>query len=489
MPVPEQAERLDIRTRQVYNKAGRIGKWPLGIGGIVKKLFLLALLPALVLAISDTKWFDVNHWSAPFYNDGRWAVNNNAADGIWPQPLHNCYVFGAGLWVGAIMDSVSPETLTTVFYNPNTGGTEGFPTLCRYWPKGSGDTLDRIYVYPGDWPPPLSHFPMAPQAPRSDMDMWCCYCDSNPANHTYPGRPLGIDVYQTVYGFDDSLARDFFYLGYQVCNYSGDSIHHVYLGMVLDADIGSATDDMTGLILDHAYEVDQETIRVQNAGFAYDYDNYEASGTTWESGTPGAVAVALFESPDSLGLTAFKVFSLNSEPTDDSGQYLTLAGYDFKTGEYAPYDSVDTAPGDKRMLLATGPFDLAPDSVVTVWYAVIGSPFGDSAQPPSERDTSELALRYKWARYYFGQVTGIAEQTSTAEVRTTKCGPTIIRGVLFLPRSLGLSVSSALLDISGRKVLALHPGANDVSALSPGVYFVRGAQAQAQATRKVVVTR
>jgi len=45
-----------------------------------------------------------------------------------------------------------------------------------------------------------------------------------------------------------------------------------------------------------------------------------------------------------------------------------------------------------------------------------------------------------------------------------------------------------LLDVSGRKVLELHPGANDVRALAPGVYFVREAQAQAQAqaVRKVV---
>ena len=50
---------------------------------------------------------------------------------------------------------------------------------------------------------------------------------------------------------------------------------------------------------------------------------------------------------------------------------------------------------------------------------------------------------------------------------------------------------AVLLDISGRKVMDLKPGTNDVRALAPGVYFVREAQAQAQAqaVRKVVVTR
>jgi len=48
-------------------------------------------------------------------------------------------------------------------------------------------------------------------------------------------------------------------------------------------------------------------------------------------------------------------------------------------------------------------------------------------------------------------------------------------------------VSSALLDVSGRKVLDLRPGANDVSRLAPGVYFVR--EAQTPSVRRVVVTR
>jgi YVTN family beta-propeller protein len=72
---------------------------------------------------------------------------------------------------------------------------------------------------------------------------------------------------------------------------------------------------------------------------------------------------------------------------------------------------------------------------------------------------------------------------------------TLARGVLFLsPLSDARSeATSVLLDISGRKVLALHPGANDVRALALGVYFVyQGAARREQGgdrVRKVVVTR
>jgi len=83
-------------------------------------------------------------------------------------------------------------------------------------------------------------------------------------------------------------------------------------------------------------------------------------------------------------------------------------------------------------------------------------------------------------------------------------GPTIIRGSLNLPQDMtdwghdrivpnsdrvphpvGHVARPALLDISGRKVMDLKPGPNDVSGLAPGVYFVRSRPA----IHRVVVTR
>jgi len=84
---------------------------------------------------------------------------------------------------------------------------------------------------------------------------------------------------------------------------------------------------------------------------------------------------------------------------------------------------------------------------------------------------------------------GIAEPQQV-EGEQTRNGASVVRGVLNL--GVGSRQNTAhraeLLDVSGRKVLDLHPGANDVRALAPGVYFVREAraQAQAQAVRKVI---
>jgi hypothetical protein len=70
----------------------------------------------------------------------------------------------------------------------------------------------------------------------------------------------------------------------------------------------------------------------------------------------------------------------------------------------------------------------------------------------------------------------------------------IVRGVLFLPddRRPGTGDRTALLDIAGREVLDLRPGANDVRSLAPGVYFVReepqAVNSKPQAVRKVIIT-
>jgi DNA-binding beta-propeller fold protein YncE len=93
------------------------------------------------------------------------------------------------------------------------------------------------------------------------------------------------------------------------------------------------------------------------------------------------------------------------------------------------------------------------------------------------------------------------EDSPKLQASSPKPIATILRGVLFLGAGhdrnpLGDFGSCpkpvlTLLDAAGRKVMDLLPGANDVSHLPSGVYFVRDvaaqAQAQAQAVRKVVI--
>jgi hypothetical protein len=72
--------------------------------------------------------------------------------------------------------------------------------------------------------------------------------------------------------------------------------------------------------------------------------------------------------------------------------------------------------------------------------------------------------------------------------------PTIVRRVLFLPEASSHKpqVVGRLLDAAGRRVLELHVGANDVSKVAPGVYFVRQASSMmrdASSVTKVIIAR
>jgi hypothetical protein len=119
---------------------------------------------------------------------------------------------------------------------------------------------------------------------------------------------------------------------------------------------------------------------------------------------------------------------------------------------------------------------------------------------------AETNVVWRWCHYQFllsGEPSmpvwmpassGVAERNAPGASRFTPM-PTIVRGVLGLP---GLGTRSqlpgnwvmsraALLDAAGRRVLSLKAGPNDVSRLSPGIYFVVNYRQTAAA--RVVVAR
>jgi hypothetical protein len=439
----------------------------------MRKLVVLVLLvPALALAIYDVKFDTLGNWRCSFSNYGPWGFDpTGQPGGFWRD---TAYVFGAGFWFGAIAE---PDTLVTVGYDPNTGASELVPMLTANWRQGWRNPADRIYSYPGDWPPPSARFPMAPDTALAPHELWAGCCDSDARYHTPPGRPIGIDLCLTVFAFDDSLSLDVFYLLYEMYNPQSETLHGLYAGMVTDADVGNPADDRTGLILNRWFQVRGDTFTVRSTGFCWSQDNVPS----------GAVATRLLKGPHSDSLAAFKLFHMPNDPRTDGDKYMALAGYDWPMGQYDPFDSIDPGPDDKRYLLSAGPFDIAPQAAETLLFAVFGTPFDTT-------DTNELALRAEWARKRWNLLPGVEEQPPTA--RNVQPIATIVRGVLlFEARGERREARAELLDISGRRVLDLLPGANDVSRVPPGVYFVRiepsavSREPSAVAVHKVVVQR
>ena len=89
------------------------------------------------------------------------------------------------------------------------------------------------------------------------------------------------------------------------------------------------------------------------------------------------------------------------------------------------------------------------------------------------------------------------EDITKANPLTTECGTVVVRGILVWTseHSSRNSASDAeLIDALGRRLCDLHPGTNDISRLSPGVYFVRERSAVSferppSGIRKVIITR
>lgn len=92
---------------------------------------------------------------------------------------------------------------------------------------------------------------------------------------------------------------------------------------------------------------------------------------------------------------------------------------------------------------------------------------------------------------------GVEEEDEGGRMNAKAGFATIVRGMLFLrwsqsgDRPSCVGTDPVLRDITGRKVMDLRPGENDVRHLAPGVYFVRavGHEPSAVGCRRVIVTR
>ena len=156
----------------------------------------------------------------------------------------------------------------------------------------------------------------------------------------------------------------------------------------------------------------------------------------------------------------------NGLPGLDNRLYCTNNSY--------PNPGLNVIGGTSDSILRYVPFETAPTALA--WNPVHSWVYVSNPGSSSITVVSDTML-------------GIEE--SQPQASSHKLQATVVRGVLFLgdcPRT-GTVPKAALLDISGRKVLDLTPGANDVRTLAPGVYFIRAVTAGSGLTVRVTVVR
>jgi hypothetical protein len=134
----------------------------------------------------------------------------------------------------------------------------------------------------------------------------------------------------------------------------------------------------------------------------------------------------------------------------------------------------------------------------TTWSADVRLTDSPGASTRPSVAANDSAVHVAWCDYRDGNMeiyhkrgdlgpVAVAERALSGTGRQTL--PTVARDVLFLPPASSHKPQAAswLLDATGRGVVPLHPGANDLRALPVGVYFVHlGAE---PALSKVVLAR
>lgn len=261
------------------------------------------------------------------------------------------------------------------------------------------------------------------------------------ASRREKGYPLRLQIDQMIYSWGFGDYKDFIFLKYEMTNYSSDTLWECWLAPVQDVDIARAPATSFGAGNDRAkfYDCDESlnmAVQWTNAdrgeagqGFGYlGFDFLESpavvilNDTTYnevkddngniiridtivtpvgpneynpEIHGPDAPQFVrkdkvVFSNEEQLGLVTFRNWPIEDDKQEDDDRYNFMI-----TGQR----DGDDAPGDKRFLMATGPFHMRPSDTVRVVVGIIlaNSAKGVDADGTCE-DMQELERKNKFAQ-------------------------------------------------------------------------------------------
>lgn len=307
---------------------------------------------------------DVNEVFLRVTNRGAYGLRlaETNPPGTFPIGTPNVYLFGAGLWIGGIGDvdaNAVPDTITTIGYNPESNSE-------NEWIEGvvgQSPNDPRFRVLDSTEPSDQELFPDATVAPQ---ELFTVFDDRfSVGTISRPSIPLGVEVRQRSFAFTEPALDTAIVFQWDVLNISGAirptgyTIQDMWMGIVLDPDIGEPNDDTAAPL-----EVDDEPILL-----VWDSDFTE----TGFVGRPGFMALVPLDNPGSdVNMTAMTGTSrpgVQPVPQLDQTQYEALSGLRVPTFA-SPFF-------DLRALIGMGPVDLAEDEVVRgamawVWAEAVG---------------------------------------------------------------------------------------------------------------------
>ncbi|MCF8245639.1 MAG: T9SS type A sorting domain-containing protein [Saprospiraceae bacterium] len=220
------------------------------------------------------------------------------------------------------------------------------------------------------------------------------------------GLPIQIEIHALAYGFEgqggEDLANTTFY-DFNIFNRALEDLDSVYVGLWLDTDIGCSSDNYVGCISS------------EKMAFAYNGDNIDGDqncncsnfGVASFCQDIPATAIKVLQGPtgtagNGVGFSSF-TFAVNqiggAVPWLSLSPYFSMtgvwpdgypityggSGYDTLSTNYHPFlmdgnpgnsddwtfCSENYASGDFRMLIGSGPFNLAPGENTSITYAIL----------------------------------------------------------------------------------------------------------------------
>lgn len=336
---------------------------------------------------------------------------SQAPSAEWPAGSGVEYLFGGGLWVGAIRNGV-PAVSTTFYqfeFRPDAApldtiyrAAEGDPGGLRYPSPGADDDHDgRVdeeyldgYDNDGDGLIDEDYAAISPQM------FSCRYRDNTTsAQQIYPDHdPLNLAVHERSYQWDLPGYEDFVGYDYDIQNIGNEVLEDVYVGVFIDGDVGKRSTPSY-------WEDDATAFRQGTAStgfgdvpynFAYTYDADGDNGTA--TGDFGVVVLDYptdptgHDAPQDVHVSGYRVFGAysfedDSDPTNDFERYEVLSDAVIRR-DYS-------VPRDYRTLVSVGPFrELSPGSVLHFSMALVATPRDDL------ENVIAAALTYRGRTFY-----------------------------------------------------------------------------------------
>jgi hypothetical protein len=346
--------------------------------------------------IDNSTHMDANNLDMVDTNHGSYAYDLLTGNGglIYPKGSTKTAIFAAGPWIGA---KVNGETRVAVgeYSQEYTPGPMLGGTFQSDIPRFKNYRIDRGNTTSADY----LNWPVQDGAPTDslgnplllgDATIWSVYNDADAGTHTNLAgstSPLGVEIQQTTFAYNRSGALgNIIFIKFKILNKGGNQLDSTYFSSWVDPDLGGFTDDLVGC---------DTTLSL---GYCYNSTNADQL----YGATPPTVGFDFFRGPivqvspgvyDTLGMVSFNKYSNGTDPKSAEETYNFMKGLKADGSALHVDDDplqpvttfqvsgdpvtstgwLDTNAGDRRMMLSTGPFSMAPgDSQEIVVALIVG---------------------------------------------------------------------------------------------------------------------